>query len=76
MARIVTLMGKTMSGDLLPIAWGAGASINGLMIKRDEIRQLEGLVKIKKDEVQLSELITMATDTAGGEFKGRLRFKK
>lgn len=69
--RIATLIGRTVSGDLISLGIAEGNAIDSLLRKRVEIIERGGIVN---DDVRLSEIRILATATPGGELRGRARF--
>ena len=77
MARIATLLGKDVkssSWSTLGIAEG-GEELNALIEQYKAIRTARGIIKKGKSEVKLSDVRLLASATAGGELKSKLRFR-
>ncbi len=75
MSRIASLVGITDSGDLVSVGIGnTPETITKLVEQRQNIREAAGLFRRGSRELRLTELHLIATATAGGELKGRLKF--
>lgn len=76
MSRFASLVGKTVTGDLIPLGVADGNGITALIDKYVAIRtDGTGVVSRGKQEVKLSEMRLLASGTAGGELKGRVCFR-
>jgi len=77
MARIATLLGKDVksgSWSSLGVAEG-GEALNDLVKLYKTIRTAKGIMKKGKSEVKLSDVRLLASATAGGEMKAKLKFR-
>lgn len=79
--RIVALIARSESGDFLDGVTGQklhciaqGEDINSLVSQYRDIADNNGIMSAKKGEVQLREVVLMATHTAGGEMKSRRKW--
>ena len=74
MARIASLVGKSVTGDLVSLGMATGEGINDLLAMYKSLRGGTGLLKRGKSDIQLTEVRLLANNTAGGELKGPLKF--
>ena len=77
MARIATLLGKDVKSggwSCIGIAEG-GEELNKLVGTYKALRSSLGVFKKGKGEVKFSDARLLATATAGGEMKAKLKFR-
>lgn len=72
MSRLASIIGLTNSGKWEAIAAG---DAHEMELIREAIRKNNGVIRKGAKEIELSELRILANHTAGGELKGRLKFK-
>jgi hypothetical protein len=72
--RIASLIGKTISGDLIQLGAAEGGQLDALVGKYNAITAGRGKVKDGKRDLLIAELHLLATATAGGELKARRKF--
>lgn len=72
MARIATIIGRDVSGNLLSLGVADGAELQPLV---EKYKTMGGILKQGKNEVRLSEIRLLCSGVAGGELKARRIFK-
>lgn len=75
--RIATLIGKSLSGDLIGLGIAEGAKLDELVGRYNAIVASKGRVPAtdkRAKDLLLSELHLLANATSGGELKARRRF--
>lgn len=82
MAKIVMYLGRSTSGDFYDPISGqklscvAEGSIQHLVDAFTQMRSSDGILQLKKGEVELKSIHLMSNHTAGGEMKAPHKFKK
>jgi hypothetical protein len=72
MGRIVSLVGKQVSGDWIGLA--QGDNVHDVVNAYVALRSSGGVVAKGRSEIKLVEARLLGNHTAGGELKPRLRF--
>jgi hypothetical protein len=72
--RIASLVGRLQTGDLVNLGIADASTIDGLVAKYRVITEAGGKAKQGKQDIKLSEMWLLATNTGGGELKARRRF--
>ena len=85
MSRIAITVVKDVSGNfydpftgtkLKCVGDSADGTVGTQLDKFKELRGTEGILKAKKSEIELTQLMILSTNTAGGELKARKKWKR